>query len=316
VILQPGDKCHVVQSVIAAASLPRSRSGRGQHCSSRRPPSYNPAHDFKEPESISQWAGNQSLRQDAARSEAERVGRVYGAQIRSSLEQAKLAFDLARYEASRHQRSFYVGHSPYIHGNLLSVLEQLTLPGSEGPPIALKSATTTRLVWRVLRGELQAGFGVLPIVDKALWIERVAHEPFCVCIAEHHRLATHSRLAARELSNETLVWIPRNIHRLFYDQIADYLRTLKFNLRRFQEANTITQALDFAAHGVGVAFVPQSASRFQRPGALFKPLTDDLLRIETALFVRRDQMRSSVKDFIAVALSGIAALKLNPLEKR
>jgi DNA-binding transcriptional LysR family regulator len=78
----------------------------------------------------------------------------------------------------------------------------------------------------VLRGELQAGFGVLPIVDKALWIERVAHEPFCVCIAEHHRLATHSRLAAQELSNETLVWIPRNIHRLFYDQIVDYLRTL------------------------------------------------------------------------------------------
>jgi len=244
------------------------------------------------------------------------VGRVYGAQIRSSLEQAKLAFDLARYEASRHQRSFYVGHSPYIHGNLLSVLEQLALPGSEGPPVALRSATTTRLVWRVLRGELQAGFGVLPIVDKALWIERVAHEPFCVCIAEHHRLATHSRLAARELSNETVVWIPRNIHRLFYDQIVDYLRTLKFNLRRFQEANTITQALDFAAHGVGVAFVPQSASRFQRPGVLFKSLTDDLLRIETALFVRRDQMNESVKDFIAVALAGIAAMKLNPLEKR
>src|ERR1700733_9231672 len=92
------------------------------------------------------------------------VGRVYGAQIRSSLEQAKLAFDLARYEASRHQRSFYVGHSPYIHGNLLSVLEQLTLPGSEGPPIALRSATTTRLVWRVLRGELQQASACCPLL--------------------------------------------------------------------------------------------------------------------------------------------------------
>jgi hypothetical protein len=48
---------------------------------------------------------------------------------------------------------------------------------------------------------------------------------------------------------------------------------------------------------------------------LFKPLTDDLIRIETTLFVRKDQMRSSVKDFLAVALRGIAALKLNPLEK-
>lgn len=244
------------------------------------------------------------------------VGRIYGVQIRKSLEQAQLAFDLARYDASLHRRPFHVGHSPYMHSSLLPVLEQLSLPGSEAPPIVLKSAPTMKLVWRVLRGEIQAGFGVMPIVDKALWIEGVAHEPFCVCIAEHHRLATHSRLAARELSNETLAWIPRNIHHLFYDQIVNYLLTLKFNPQRFLEAHTITQALDFAAHGAGVALVPQSASRFQRSGVVFKPLTDELIRIETALFVRKDQMRAPVKDFIALALSGIAALKLNPLEKR
>jgi DNA-binding transcriptional LysR family regulator len=95
------------------------------------------------------------------------VGWVYGAQIRRSLEQAKLAFDLARYETNLHRQSLYVGRSPYIHSGLLPVLEQLTLPGSEALPIALRSATTTQLTWRVLRGELQAGFGVLPIVDKA-----------------------------------------------------------------------------------------------------------------------------------------------------
>lgn len=244
------------------------------------------------------------------------VGRVYGAQIRRTLEQAKLAFDLAQYEANLHRRPFCVGHSPYIHGSLLPLLEQLILPGIEAPPILLRSAPTKELVWRVLRGELQAGFGVLPIVDKALWIERAAYEPFCVCLAEHHRFAAKSRLAARELFNETLVWIPRSIHHLFYDQIVNYLLTLKFDPRRFLEAHTITQALDFAAHGVGVALVPRSASRFQRVGVLFKPLTDEVIRIETALFVRKDQMRESVKDFIAIALSGVAALKLNPLEKR
>jgi len=245
-----------------------------------------------------------------------RVGQVYGLHIRNSLEQAKLAFDLAQYETSLHQRPFCVGHSPYIHGRLLPVLEQLTLPGNEAPPIILKSAMTMRLIWRVRRGELQAGFGILPIMDTTLWIERVAHEPFCICVAEHHRLATRSRLAAQELSNEILVWIPRSVHPLFYDHVVNYLLTLRFNPRRFLEAHTITQALDFAAHGAGVALIPQSASRFQRPGVLFKPLTDELIRIETALFVRRDQMRAPVKDFITVALSAVAALKLNPLEKR
>lgn len=243
------------------------------------------------------------------------IGRIYGTHIRVSLEQAKLAFDLARYEASLHHRPFHVGHSPYIHGGILPLLEQIALPGSEAPPIVLRSAPTMRSVWRVRRGELQAGFGILPIVDKTLWIELVAYEPFCVCIAEHHRLAAHSRLAARELLNETLVWIPRHTHRLFYDQIVNYLLTLKFNPQRFLEAHTITQALDFAAHGAGVALIPQSASRFQRPGVTFKPLTDELIRIETALFVRKDQMRASVKNFISIALSSIAALKPNPLQR-
>lgn len=243
------------------------------------------------------------------------AGRIYGTQIRGSLEQARLAFDLARYQTAIDRRPFSVGHSPYIHGCLLPVLEQLTLPGSDAPLITLRSASTMRLTDRVRRGALHAAFGVLPIVDNSLWIQRVAHEPFCVCLPEHHRLASHSRLAARELSNEPLAWIPRNLHRLFYQQILDYLLTLKFNPERFLEAQTITQALDFAAHGAAVALLPQSASRFQRSGVLFKPLTDHLIRTETALFVRKDQMHAIVKDFIAVALSAIAALKLNPPEK-
>jgi len=244
------------------------------------------------------------------------VGRIYGTQIRMSLDQAKLAFDLAHYETRLHQRPFHVGHSPYIHGAILPVLEQLTLPGSETPSIVLRSATTTRLVRRVRSGELHAAFGVLPIVDKALWIERVAYEPFCVCIPERHRLAAHSRLAARELLRETLVWIPRCAHPSLYDRVANYLRTLKFDPRHFLEAYSITQALDFAADGAGVALIPQSASRFQRRGVIFKPLMDDLIRVETALFVRRDQMRATVKDFIEIALSAVTALKLNSLEKR
>ena len=55
------------------------------------------------------------------------IGRIYGTQIRKTLEQARLAFDLARYEAALHRRPFSVGHSPYIHGDLLPLLEQITL---------------------------------------------------------------------------------------------------------------------------------------------------------------------------------------------
>ena len=66
------------------------------------------------------------------------VGRIYGIQIRKSLEQAKLAFDLARYESTLHRRPFNVGHSPYMHSALLPVLEKLSLPGAEANRVVLR----------------------------------------------------------------------------------------------------------------------------------------------------------------------------------
>jgi len=241
------------------------------------------------------------------------VGRVYGLEIRKSLDQAKRAFDLAVYEANKGTLPFSVGHSPYIHSQLLPLLNGFTLPGVEAPSITLKSAPTTQIVRRVLSGDLRAGFGVLPIVDKDLWVKRVAEEPFSACIGERHSLAKANRLAARELRNETLFWISRDAHHHFYDHIVGYLRTLEFDAQRFQEVRTITQAMDFVAYGAGVALVPRSASRFQRAGVVFKPITDQLMRIETALFVRRDQMHGTMQEFVEIALSKILPLKLLPL---
>ena len=55
--------------------------------------------------------------------------------------------------------------------------------------------------------------------------------------------------------------------------------------------------------------MPQSAERFQAPGVLFKPLADKSIRIETALFARRDQMRGEIKDFVDSALAELKPKK-------
>lgn len=53
--------------------------------------------------------------------------------------------------------------------------------------------------------------------------------------------------------------------------------------------------------------------RMCRAGVVFKPITDQLLRIETALLVRRDQMHGTMQEFVEVALSKFLPLKLLPL---
>jgi len=103
--------------------------------------------------------------------------------------------------------------------------------------------------------------------------------------------------------------MPRSVHPAFYDQVSDYLHGVGHHTDNLQEARAIIQGIDLAAHNLGVALVPQSAARFQRSGVLFKPLTDKLIQIETALFVRRDKMHGDVLEFVNAALSELQAPK-------
>lgn len=236
-------------------------------------------------------------------------GRAALRDIRKSLEHVQRGFDRALYSAIKNQRPFRIGYSLYVHGKVLPFLQGLGAPGTGFSHLKLRSDTTMQLVSRVLHGELHIGFGVMPILDRDLWVATVAQEHFSACIAETHPLRNRSRLSLRDLANETLYWMPRSVHPAFYDQVSDYLHGVGHHTDNLQEARAIIQGIDLAAHNLGVALVPQSASRFQRPGVLFKPLTDKMIQIETALFVRRDKMHGDVLEFVNSALTELQSAK-------
>jgi DNA-binding transcriptional LysR family regulator len=229
-------------------------------------------------------------------------GRASMQEIRRSIEYVQRGFDRALYQAIQNHRPFRVGHSLYIHSKVLPFLQSQNTPKEDYSHSTLHSATTIQLKARVLRGEVQVGFGVMPIFDPDLYVAPVLNEGFSLCIPDSHSLRNKMRVAAQEAANERLYWMPRSRHPPFYDRVTSYLRGVGCDLRNLHEARAILEGIDFAAYKSGVALVPQSASRFQRPGVLFKPLTDKLLRIETVLFVRRDQMHGAVREFVDTAL--------------
>ena len=236
-------------------------------------------------------------------------GRTAVREIRTSLEHIQRGFDRALYSAAKNRKPFRIGYSPYVHEKVLLFVQRQGAPGTDFSHFRLRADTTTQLIPRVLRGELHVGFGVMPISDRDLWVAPVTHEYFSACLPETHPLKNRTRLAARDLANETLYWIPRPVHPDFYDQVSDYLHGVGHHTDNLQEASAITQGIDLAAHNLGVALVPQSAARFQRAGVLFKPLTDKLIHIETALFVRRDKMHGDVLEFVNTALSELQTPK-------
>jgi hypothetical protein len=58
------------------------------------------------------------------------------------------------------------------------------------------------------------------------------------------------------------------------------------------------------------AFINPHGSCGQYAGVIFKPLTDKLIKIETALFVRRDQMKDVMQDFVNTALAKLKPSKV------
>lgn len=236
-------------------------------------------------------------------------GRVSVQEIRKSIEYMQRGFDRALYQAVHNRRPFRIGHSLCIHNKVLPFLERQDAPQGGFSHFALQSATTIQLKARVLRGEVQAGFGIMPVIDRDLYVVPILNEGFSLCIPDSHTLKNKVRVAARDATNERLYWMPRSVHPAFYDKVTGYLRGVGYDLRNLHEARAILEGIDFAAYRSGVALVPQSAARFQCPGVLFKPLTDKLMRIETVLFVRRDQMHGAVREFVHTALAELQSSK-------
>lgn len=241
------------------------------------------------------------------------AGRLFVQESSLSIMHAERAWDLARFQAQIEIGPYRVGYSPYTHSAFLPLLNGLGPvphpPGDEPSGIVLETANTLELVERVLRGKLHAALGVGPLSDRDLWVERVGREGFSVCLPRNHRLAQKTGVTAHDLDREMVFWMPRSLQPRFYGRVMKYIGSLGVQ-PLFREVKGEAHALEFVAHGFGLALLPRSAARITHVGTVFKPLTDRYLGIETVLFMRRDQRYGDLKDLVDDLCSRLLALKI------
>jgi DNA-binding transcriptional LysR family regulator len=241
------------------------------------------------------------------------AGRLFVQESSISIMHAERAWDLARFQAQIEIGPYRIGYSPYTHSAFLPLLSGLSPvrhpPGDEPSGIVLETANTLELVERVLRGKLHAALGVGPISDRDLWVQRVGREGFSVCLPRNHRLAQKVGVTAHDLDREMVFWMPRSLQPRYYGRVMKYISTLGVQ-PLFREVKSEAHALEFAAHGFGLALLPRSAAHITHAGTVFKPLTDRFLGIETVLFMRRDQRYGDLKDLVDDLFTRLLALKI------
>ena len=266
--------------------------------------------------SLEKMVGVQIFERSTRRLVLTQAGRILLPEVQLALRHAERAMQLGRYQGRIQDGPVHLGYCPLIHASLLTKLHRLDLSELDArhtdvadcpqPGLVLETAATPQLVERVLRGELDAAVGVRPIEDRALWVESLAREAFCLCIPKNHELARRVSVPVRDFDGQLIFWIPREMHPGFYESTVEYIE--RIGAKPILHANYPgTQVIDIVSHGFGLALLPASAARLNSLGVVFRPVSDRFLQTETVLFARREHIRGKFREIASLLLAGFRA---------
>lgn len=151
------------------------------------------------------------------------------------------------------------------------------------------------------RGDIDAGFmlhspGFAPAGLQHL---RVREEPLVLALPAHHRLATRRSLAQDEVLAEPLVIFPRRIVPSLYDAIFGLYHAAGQLPRVAQEAIQMQTIVNLVSAGLGLAWVPESVTQFQREGVVYRRMPSRTLPLcETSLVWRATRALPALERFV------------------
>lgn len=126
------------------------------------------------------------------------------------------------------------------------------------------------------RGELDAGFMLHApgFVPPGLARQVVSREALVLALPEQHALAAQPSLALADVLDQPLVIFPRRIVPSLYDAIFGVYHAAGRLPEVAQEAIQMQTIVNLVSAGLGLAWVPQSVTQFQRPGVVYRALAD------------------------------------------
>ena len=226
------------------------------------------------------------------------TGRAFFEEARRTLEQAEKAAEVAR-RASRGQvGQLAVGFfGPATYGVLPNLLGDYRkrFPDVE---LRLYEWTTAKQVEELRYGNIQVGFVRGPTRDEELIVEHVWREPIVVALPEGHRLADLDTVPPEMLADEPFVMVPRDKEPTSHDKYVSICHLSGFSPRVVQEAHHVHTSVALVASGVGVCFVPASVENLRRPGAVYRPLEDVLVEVETDIVRYRREVSPVLRTFL------------------
>ena len=164
------------------------------------------------------------------------------------------------------------------------------------------------------KGEINIGFLRTPIPDDSIRVDLLLRESLVLALPEHHPAARKSRVRLQDFAAEPFILFPRRQGPSAYDQIIATCQQAGFSPVLAQEGNEMQSMLGLVAAGLGISLVPSSLQNLQRPGVVYKQLSDSTAQIEISLASRKSPPVPVETSFIEVALRVAKGLRMPGLK--
>jgi DNA-binding transcriptional LysR family regulator len=153
---------------------------------------------------------------------------------------------------------------------------------------------------RLRREELDLGFVWLPIPTDEFDIQELAREPYIVVLPEDHRLAQEPAISTKQLSQEPLILIPRDLDPESRRQIEGLFQRTGATMNVAYELETLLSVIGFVAMGCGCGILPRYVRNLTRKGVVFKRLRSPNV-LKSLAIVKRKKASDLAQTFFEFA---------------
>lgn len=145
------------------------------------------------------------------------------------------------------------------------------------------------LAFARLDGDLGASIKSLPLLEDRL----------VVAMAADHPLTSRSRINLSSLANEPLVMFSRKVSPVYFDNLIATCKASGFSPRVLHEVRSVASQIAFVSYGQGIALVPASLKKLAPANVVFRPLSQKLNVVTTAVAWNAERANPLIDEIIA-----------------
>lgn len=145
------------------------------------------------------------------------------------------------------------------------------------------------LAFARLDGDLGHTIRSLPLLEDRLM----------VALPGDHPLASRTRISLASLANEPLVMFSRKVSPVYFDNLIATCRASGFSPRVLHEVRSVASQIAFVSYGQGIALVPAALKKLAPDNVVFRPLSQKLNVVTTAVAWNAERSSPLVEEVVA-----------------